>query len=67
MNVGDNSYYLKSKNYTSDGTTGMYINLNDGSITANTGKFKGDIIINYTGSTGDGWTYGDRSLSYILN
>lgn len=27
MNVGDNSYYLKSKNYTSDGTTGMYINL----------------------------------------
>lgn len=67
MNVGDNNYYLKSKNYTSDGTTGMYINLNDGSITANTGKFKGDIIINYTGSTGDGWTYGDRSLSYILN
>ena len=67
MNVGDNGYYLKSKNYTTDGTTGMYINLNDGSITANTGKFKGDIIINYTGSTGDGWTYGDRSLSYILN
>lgn len=67
MNVGDNSYYLKSKNYTTDGTTGMYINLNDGSITANTGTFKGDIIINYTGSTGDGWTYGNKSLSYILN
>lgn len=67
MNVGDNSYYLKSKNYTSDGTIGMYINLNDGSITANTGTFKGDIIINYTGSTGDGWTDGNKSLSYILN
>lgn len=67
MNVGDNSYYLKSKNYTTDGTTGMYINLNDGSITANTGTFKGDIIINYTGSTGDGWAYGNKSLSYILN
>lgn len=67
MNVGDNSYYLKSKNYTTDGTTGMYINLNDGSIIANTGTFKGDIIINYTGSTDDGWAHGNKSLSYILN
>lgn len=67
LSVGEKAYYLKSKNYTSDGTTGMYINLNDGSITANTGTFKGDIIINYTGSTGDGWTYGNKSLSYILN
>lgn len=70
MNVGSDSYYLQSKNYTS--STGTYFNLATGnittnSITVNSGTFKDDIIINYTGETGSGWTYGDQSLSYILN
>lgn len=68
MNVGDNSYYLKSKNYTTDGTTGMHINLNDGSIIANTGTFKDAIYINYAGSTGTKyWKAGTYTLNYILN
>ena len=70
MNVGSDSYYLQSKNYTS--STGTYFNLATGnittnSITVNNGTFKDDIIINYTGSTGSGWTYGDQSLNYILD
>lgn len=70
MNVGSDSYYLQSKNYTS--STGTYFNLATGnittnSITVNSGTFKDDIIINYTGSTGNGWTYGSQSLNYILN
>lgn len=70
MNVGSDSYYLQSKNYTS--STGTYFNLATGnittnSITVNSGTFKDDIIINYTGSTGSGWTYGSQSLNYILN
>ena len=70
MNIGSNSYYLQSKNYTS--STGTYFNLATGnittnSITVNSGTFKDDIIINYTGSTGSGWTYGNQSLNYILN
>lgn len=70
MNIGSNSYYLQSKNYTS--STGTYFNLATGnittnSITVNSGTFKDDIIINYTGSTGSGWTYGDQSLNYILD
>lgn len=68
MNVGDNSYYLKSKNYTTDGTAGMHINLNDGSIIANTGTFKDAIYINYAGSTGTKyWKAGTYTLNYILN
>ena len=70
LSVGEEAYYLKSKNYTPDGTTGMYINLKDGSITANTGTFRGDIKINYTGKTGTGyyWNYSKpQSLNYILN
>lgn len=70
MNIGSDSYYLQSKNYTS--STGTYFNLATGnittnSITVNSGTFKDDIIINYTGSTGSGWTYGDQSLNYILD
>lgn len=70
MNIGNDSYYLQSKNYTS--STGTYFNLATGnittnSITVNSGTFKDDIIINYTGSTGSGWTYGDQSLNYILD
>ena len=70
MNVGSDSYYLQSKNYTS--STGTCFNLATGnittnSITVNNGTFKDDIIINYTGSTGNGWTYGDQSLNYILD
>lgn len=70
MNVGSDNYYLQSKNYTS--STGTYFNLATGSITTNSitvnsGTFKDDIIINYTGSTGSGWTYGSQSLNYILN
>lgn len=70
MNVGSDSYYLQSKNYTS--STGTHFNLATGnittnSITVNNGTFKDDIIINYTGSTGGGWTYGDQSLNYILD
>ena len=70
MNIGSDSYYLQSKNYTS--STGTYFNLATGnittnSITVNSGIFKDDIIINYTGSTGSGWTYGDQSLNYILD
>lgn len=70
MNIGSNSYYLQSKNYTS--STGTYFNLATGnittnSITVNSGTFKDDIIINYTGSTGSGWTYGNQSLNYILD
>lgn len=70
MNVGSDSYYLQSKNYTP--STGTYFNLATGnittnSITVNSGTFKDDIIINYTGNTGDGWSYGDQSLNYILN
>lgn len=70
MNVGSDNYYLQSKNYTS--STGTYFNLATGnittnSITVNSGTFKDDIIINYTGSTGSGWTYGSQSLNYILN
>ena len=67
MNVGSDGYYLKSKNYIVDGTTGMYINLNDGSIIANTGTFKDSININYTGSTGSYWTSGTHTLNEILN
>lgn len=68
MNVGNNSYYLKSKNYTTDGTAGMHINLNDGSIIANTGTFKDAIYINYAGSTGTKyWKAGTYTLNYILN
>lgn len=70
MNVGSDNYYLQSKNYTS--STGTYFNLATGSITTNSitvnsGTFKDDIIINYTGNTGSGWTYGSQSLNYILN
>lgn len=70
MNIGSDSYYLQSKNYTA--STGTYFNLATGnittnSITVNSGTFKDDIIINYTGSTGSGWTYGDQSLNYILD
>lgn len=70
MNIGSDSYYLQSKNYTS--STGTYFNLATGnittnSITVNSGTFKDDIIINYTGSTGSGWIYGDQSLNYILD
>jgi len=67
MNVGSDGYYLKSKNYTTDNATGMYINLNDGSIIANTGTFKDSININYTGSTGSYWTSGTHTLNEILN
>lgn len=70
MNVGSDSYYLQSKNYTS--STGTYFNLATGSITTNnitvnSGTFKDDITINYTGNTGSGWSYGSQSLNYILN
>lgn len=70
MNVGSDSYYLQSKNYTS--STGTYFNLATGnittnSITVNSGTFKDDITINYTGNTGSGWSYGSQSLNYILN
>ena len=77
MNVGDNSYYLQSKNYgttDSDGKIlGTFFDLQSGKITTNSiivnrGTFKGDVIINYTGGTGDGhWADGDQSLTYILN
>lgn len=70
MNVGSDSYYLQSKNYTS--STGTYFNLATGnittnSITVNNGTFKDDITINYTGNTGSGWSDGSQSLNYILN
>lgn len=72
MNIGDDSYYLMSKNYNNSDnyryTAGTYINLTNGEIVANSGTFNGDIYINYTGSTGDGWeTSGRSSLNYILN
>ena len=77
MNVGDNSYYLQSKNYgttDSDGKIlGTFFDLQSGKITTNSiivnrGTFKGDVIINYNGGTGDGhWADGDQSLTYILN
>lgn len=65
MNIGDNSYYLQSANYTDDGSSGMHINLASGDIVANTGTFRGDIIIDYYGS--GSWKYGKQSLSYILD
>lgn len=70
MSIGDKSYYLKSANYKPDGTTGMYIDLDNGDITARSGTFRGDIKINYTGETGSGyyWNYSKpQSLNYILN
>ena len=46
----------------------MHINLNDGSIIANTGTFKDAIYINYAGSTGTKyWKAGTYTLNYILN
>mgnify|MGYP006934514127 FL=1 len=47
MNVGNNSYYLQSKNYADNGKVGMKIDLNNGYIWANTGTFNGDIYIKY--------------------
>lgn len=72
LSVGASAYYLQSKNYNASTNTGTYFNLNTGNITTNnitvnSGTFKDDIIINYTGSTGSGWTYGSQSLNYILN
>lgn len=70
MNIGSDSYYLQSKNYTS--STGTYFNLATGdittnSITVNRGTFKDDIIINYTSRTDSEWTHGNQSLNYILD
>lgn len=47
MNVGNNSYYLQSKNYADNGKIGMKIDLNNGYVWANTGTFNGDIYIKY--------------------
>ena len=72
LSVGASSYYLQSKNYNASTNTGTYFNLNTGNITTNnitvnSGTFKDDITINYTGNTGSGWSYGSQSLNYILN
>lgn len=72
LSVGASTYYLQSKNYNASTNTGTYFNLNTGNITTNnitvnSGTFKDDITINYTGNTGSGWSYGSQSLNYILN
>lgn len=72
LSVGASTYYLQSKNYNASTNTGTYFNLNTGNITTNnitvnSGTFKDDITINYTGNTGSGWSYGSQSLKYILN
>lgn len=80
MNVGDNSYYLKSKNYgdkiqledQTEKILGTYFDLQSGeiitnSITVNYGTFKDDITINYVGNTGSHWAAGNYTLNQILN
>lgn len=66
MNVGNNSYYLRSANYTSttytntpsDDVNGMYIDLNNGNIYAKNGTFSHNINIRYNNQ--------NRTLGSIL-
>lgn len=68
INIGDNNYYLMSKNYDSSSDKGTYINLDNGEITAKNGTFSGNIYINYNG-TNHYWegTSTKRSLTSILD
>lgn len=68
INIGDDSYYLMSKNYDTNSDKGTYINLDNGEITAKNGTFSGNIYINYNG-TNHYWegTSTKRSLTSILD
>lgn len=68
INIGDNNYYLMSKNYDSSSDKGTYINLDNGEITAKNGTFSGNIYINYNG-TNRYWEGAStkRSLTSILD